>query len=413
MSASNPLDPARKLRIGFVNRFDARNVRSWSGTLYFMAQALEQHVGEVIYLGPDDSTLTRQLSGNIHRINRWVARFSDTILLTEHNRLMARRMASVFASRLSQNRCDVLFAPAASVDIARLNTALPIVYASDTTWADIIDYYPEYSRLSAFSRREGERVEAAAISRADASVYPSPWAARSAINHYRAPEQRVSFIPFGANIATVPLRETALDHAIGKPLKLLLMGVSWERKGGPIAYECLLSLIESGVDAELTVCGCTPPAAFSHPKLRVIPFLSKSDPVQSLEVTRLFLESNFMLLPTRAEALGIVICEASAHGLPSLVTDTGGTAGALRDGANGFLLPLSATGKDYADQIRALISNPKGYRDLVASSRDEYERVLNWDAWGRSMREVIHGAVARHSSPISTEKLKANQPAPT
>jgi glycosyltransferase involved in cell wall biosynthesis len=395
MSAPNPVDLSGRIRIGFVNRFDARNVRSWSGTLYFMAQALEQHVGQVIYLGPDESALTRQLSGNIHRINRWVSRFSSTVLLTEHNRLMANRMASVFESRLTRQRCDILFAPAGAVNIARINTRLPIVYASDTTWADIIDYYPEYSRLSGFSRREGERVEAAAISRADASVYPSPWAARSAIEHYRASEKQVFLVPFGANLASAPSRGLALEHPMGRPVKLLLMGVNWERKGGPIAFECLQDLIRSGIDAELTVCGCTPPPAFAHPKLRVIPFLNKSDPAQSQEVTRLFLESNFMLLPTRAEALGIVICEASAHGLPALVTDTGGTRGALNDGVNGVLLALSATGKDYADRVRALLSRPEAYRKLVVSSRDEYDRVLNWDAWGRSMRDVIRGTLNR------------------
>lgn len=42
------------MRIGFVNQHDARNVRSWSGILHFMAKSLEEHVGEVVYLGPDD-----------------------------------------------------------------------------------------------------------------------------------------------------------------------------------------------------------------------------------------------------------------------------------------------------------------------------------------------------------------------
>jgi hypothetical protein len=47
------------MRIGFVNRFDAGNIRSWSGILYFMAKSLEEHVGEVIYPGPDKSFMTR------------------------------------------------------------------------------------------------------------------------------------------------------------------------------------------------------------------------------------------------------------------------------------------------------------------------------------------------------------------
>jgi glycosyltransferase involved in cell wall biosynthesis len=383
----------RPVRIGFINRFDARNVRSWSGTLYFMAQSLSRHVGEVIYLGPDQTMLTRQLSGNIHRINRWAARVSQKILLTDANRILSHRMAQVFESRIRAQQCDVLFAPAASVEIARLRTQVPIVYCSDTTWFDIIDYYPEYSKLTQISRREGELIEAAAITKADASVYPSEWAARSAREHYRAAPEKVFFIPFGANLARVPPREAALHHPLLSPLRLLLIGVSWERKGVPIAVECLNSLLEMGINAELTVCGCVPPPGFTHTKVSVIPFLDKNDPKQSEEVTRLFLESNFLLLPTRAEALGIVTCEASAHGLPALVSDTGGTRGALRNGVNGYLLPLEARGKEYADRIVSIVGSTERYRQLVESSRDEYERVLNWDAWGQALRTVVQGVL--------------------
>jgi hypothetical protein len=46
------------MRIGLVNQHDARNVRSWSGILHFMAKSLEEHVGEVVYLGPDDSLMS-------------------------------------------------------------------------------------------------------------------------------------------------------------------------------------------------------------------------------------------------------------------------------------------------------------------------------------------------------------------
>jgi surfactin synthase thioesterase subunit len=37
------------------------------------------------------------------------------------------------------------------------------------------------------------------------------------------------------------------------------MGVSWERKGGAIAFETLLELEKMGIQAELIVSGCTFP----------------------------------------------------------------------------------------------------------------------------------------------------------
>lgn len=384
-----------RIKIGFIHRFDARSFRSWSGTFRCMAEALEAHAGEVVYLGPDSSALTRFVVDNGYRLDRVLFKLTGKRWITDHNRLLSWRLGRVFARRLRQHPCDILFAPAASIEIAHLKTDLPIVYFSDIVWADIIDYYPQFSTLSAFARAEGERIEAAAIGRAAAAVYPSQWAVRGACTHYGSNPETTFKVCFGANLSHIPSREQALDHPLDGPVRLLLVGVDWERKGGAIAYECLLSLVQRGVDAQLIVCGCVPPPGFEHPNLHVIPFLDKNDPVQQQRISQLFLDANFLLFPTRADATPIATCEASAHGLPALVTDTGGTRGSVSDGVNGFLLPLEARGRDYADTILAVISDPARYRELVAASRDQYEQELNWDAWGRSLSKVMDAVLQR------------------
>jgi len=286
---------------------------------------------------------------------------------------------------------------------------LPIVYSSDTTWADVIDYYPEFSSLSALSKLEGEKIEAAAIRRADAIAYPSEWAASSAREHYKADPAKIHRLAFGANLDVVPTRDQALQHPLTSSIRLLMVGVDWERKGGAIALECLQSLLASGIDAFLTVVGCTPPASAEHPRMHVIPFLNKNDSEDRAKISRLFLDAHFLLLPTRAEAMGIVTCEASAHGLPALVTDTGGTRGALNPGVNGFLLPLNARGADYAEKIISVIASPARYADLVLSSRDEFERSLNWDAWGRAMLSLMERVLNRKIQ--QTERMESASPA--
>src|SRR5436190_335365 len=72
---------------------------------------------------------------------------------------------------------------------------------------------------------------------------------------------------------------------------------------------------------------------------------------QRRQLEKLFETSDFLLLPTRSECYGMVFCEASAYGLPSITTDTGGISGAVKDGENGFMLPLSARGQEYAEAI--------------------------------------------------------------
>ena len=46
-----------------------------------------------------------------------------------------------------------------------------------------------------------------------------------------------------------------------------------------------------------------------------------------------------------------MLYEASAHALLSLARDTGGIAGAVADGENGYLLPPDAEGTQYAKKI--------------------------------------------------------------
>ena len=382
-----------RLRIGFVHRFDARNIRSWSGAFFFMAQALQNHVGDVVYLGPDASFGTKFIIDNVARINRISKRLTGKTLVTDHNRILSKRLGRFFSRRLHESPCDILFAPVASVEIASLETNLPIVYQTDITWAAIVGYYPEFSEISAFGKAEGERIESAALARAKASVFPSNWAAESARNHYGVSPSTVYQIPFGANLKEPPSRASALRRALHGRINLLLVGVDWERKGGAIAYDCLLSLLDRGVDAYLTVLGCVAPAQFKHPRLCVIPFLNKNDPEHRKQINQLYLDAHFMLLPTRAEGLGIVTCEASAFGLPTLAADTGGVRGSLNDGVNGFVLPFDAPGGAYADKIAAVIADPAHYLALVLSSRNEYERSLNWDAWACSIRSVMEQAL--------------------
>ena len=401
MSVAQSPSAKPRLRIGFVHRFDARKIRSWSGIFYFMSRALEAHVGDVVYLGPDDSLGTKFIIDNTARVNRYWQRLTGKILATDKNRILSNRLARFFESRIQEMPCDILFAPVASVEIAHLKTDLPIVYYSDITWSQIVDYYPEFTSVSDYGIREGERIEALAIRRSQAAIYPSEWAADSACDDYGASRETTGKVSFGANLTDPPTRAEALNRSLNGPVKLLLVGVDWVRKGGAIAYECLMSLLDAGVDAELTILGCVPPAGenFEHPKFRVIPFLSKHDPEQRKQIEQLFAESHFMLLPTRADATPIVISEACANGLPVVATDTGGLGGSITEGVNGFLIPYEARGDAYADKIRSVIADLAIYKALVISSRDEYEQRLNWDSWAISMRAVMEQVLNREIDP--------------
>jgi len=365
-----------------------------------MAKALQNHVGEIVHLGPDGSLLTRAIErtgGGLNRVGKTI--FSRCIS-PDHHRILSWRLARTFNPRVAQLACDVIFAPFASIEIYYLSTDTPIIYLSDLTWANMVNYYQNVSSMFVFAKAEGECIEAAAIGKASALIYPSKWVAGTAIEHYKADAQKVYCIPFGANFekTDIPSRESALQHALLGGVILLWVGVDWHRKGGVVAWECLIELLSRGLDAKMVVCGCVPPERYHHPKIEIIPFLSKRDPAQRHRLSQLFLDANFFIFPTLADASPIVLCEASAHGLPSLVRDTGGVAGAVMDGENGYLLPPDATGKQYAEKILDLVQDHGAYDKLVLSSRMAYEEKLNWDAWGRAVRPIFERVVEDSSN---------------
>jgi glycosyltransferase involved in cell wall biosynthesis len=380
-----------RLRIAYLTLSDPNDRRSWSGTVYRMARALEKHCGGVFNVGP---LIPPSLKvGKV--MNRSIKYLAGRTYLHTHTTSLSKKVGQMASEKLRGANCDVIFAAAASTAVAHLKTDLPIVYSSDTTARLMVDYYPAFSALLPTSLKEADEIERLAIQKSAHLVYPSSWAGLSANQDYGADSSRIHIVPFGANIDEPPAREEIVRPVNRGVCRLLFVGVEWGRKGGDIALETLQELDRLGVPAELTVVGCRPPRGASHERLNVIPFINKNDPQGRVQLDRLFKTSDFFLLPTRAECFGIAVCEACAYGLPVLSTQTGGLPELVRDGLNGFLFPLEARGDRYAARICDVYRNAETYQALCASSREEYERRLNWDAWGKQIREILLAAVAQ------------------
>jgi glycosyltransferase involved in cell wall biosynthesis len=123
--------------------------------------------------------------------------------------------------------------------------------------------------------------------------------------------------------------------------------------------------------------------------MKVIPFLDKNNLNDRAKLINLLLNANFLLLPTRSEAYGIVFCEANAFGLPVIATDTGGVSEIVKNGYNGFLLSRNAEASDYARTIMQIWNDESKYFELVQNSRKSYDQRLNWDAWGKKVKKAL------------------------
>lgn len=117
--------------------------------------------------------------------------------------------------------------------------------------------------------------------------------------------------------------------------------------------------------------------------------MDKNDASQREEINKLFVMADFLLLPTRGDCTPIVFSEANAFGLPVITTDTGGVAGIITDGENGFMLPVSARGAAYAQVIARLYRDDQRYAELVKTSRAAFDHRLNWDVWGTTVKQLL------------------------
>jgi glycosyltransferase involved in cell wall biosynthesis len=376
---------AKKLKVALVTGSDPHDHQSFSGTMFFMTSAIRKYFGDVDYIGQISAPPT----GLEKIISKLSAVFSGGRTGLSRHPEASKTISKTIHKKLICSRYDLVFAPVASMEIAFLETDVPIVYHSDATFTLLHRNYSKFPGFAEHNARIENQYEQAAINRAGLLVYPSEWAATSAIQDYGAKESRVRVIPYGANIEKAPLRDEVINKPIGNPIQLLFYAKEWERKGGPIAYDTLEYLLDKGVETELIVCGLKPPKKYRRTNVRYYEYLDKSKQKDREQLESILRNATLLLLPTRADCSPTVLCEANAYGLPVFSTRVGGIPSIIENGINGCLLPADADGKDFAEKIKNYVRDKERYDALNVGARNRYETTLNWDTWGQKVREAV------------------------
>ena len=258
-----------------------------------------------------------------------------------------------------------------------------VVTISDCTHRSLFEAYPAYKNLCRATRRHGDKIERAAMKRASASIFASDWAADSAIRDYDAEPAKVHIVPFGANFECQPAHNDVVRSIQSREfnkLRLLFIGVEWERKGGRIALDVVRKLIQLGIPAHLTVVGCEPAISAKDAQyVSVQGFIKKTVEGQK-KINNFLSQSHFLIVPSEAECYGLVFCEASAFGVPSIARNVGGVGTIIKSDVNGRLFDYHTTAKDMVDWIISFYREPEKYHRLALLTLAEYESRLNWES---------------------------------
>lgn len=368
---------SRPLRLLLAEVHRAEDPRTWSGTPSHMVRAL-RGAGVDLVVADQLMPVWSPILEGVQRLRRPV----------RNDRWLWEREPAVLRAHAKQvHRCaeevgaDAVLSPGA-LAVAHLPPGRPVALWADATFAGLVDYYAEYTGLSSRTLRLGHDAERRALDRADLLAFSSAWAADSAQRDYGADPRKTVVVPFGAEVAldAAHLPGVVADR-VRRPLRLLLVGVDWERKGAPGAVAAARRLVADGRDVHVDVVGCRPPPGTSLPAyVTVHGFLRPEAPIERLELDALFRRATLLVVPSTAECFGLVYAEAAAWGLPSVGVDTGGVPSVVDDGVTGRLVPGPPQPAAIAEAVASLVDDPERYARAARAARAKYERELNWSS---------------------------------
>ena len=126
-----------------------------------------------------------------------------------------------------------------------------------------------------------------------------------------------------------------------------------------------------------------------------IGFISKSTQEGKKKLNKLFEESHFLIVPSEAEAYGLVFCEANSFGVPAISRKLGGITTIIKDNINGITFEKNENKNEYINYIYHLMNNYDKYKKLCLSSFNEFKTRLNWDTAGEKVKELIEEVLDR------------------
>ncbi|HVX24711.1 MAG TPA: glycosyltransferase family 4 protein [Parafilimonas sp.] len=389
------------MKIAYLSISDPLNKKFWDGNIYYIAKALENCGHEVELLGPFNPPKI------LDKFLRGIAKFTRSIFNREYlakcNLLLSWYAAKQFSKKLKGKEYDCICVPSENSAAAFLKTQIPIVYVTDTTFKLITHYYSEFRKIPFLSKLEGNLLEKKALKKSTSVIYSSIWAAESAVHDYNISTEKILIMPMGGNVDELPDNNSIYKKLENRELTLLFIGNDWYRKGGDIAIETLKFLKYShGIKAKLVICGSNPPPQTEYANVEVFPELNMNKKEDADKLTSLLSNAHFLFVPARADCSLTEAAAANAYGVPAITTETGGIPEIVKDGINGYCLPYTANGNTYAALISELFIDESRYRELISSTRQYFEKNLNWCKWTEGFRELFE----KNTETTMDEKTK-------
>jgi glycosyltransferase involved in cell wall biosynthesis len=219
---------------------------------------------------------------------------------------------------------------------------------------------------------------------ADHIIFPSDHVRRTL---RRAPVSAEKFykVPYGTDESKGPTR--VLGSSRERKLRVLYVGALTQRKGIGYVLDAVKML---GSSVEFTMVGrkvgrsaCIDAAVNEH---RWIPSIPRNAVLAEMA------QNDVFVLPSLSEGLALVILEALSRGLPVITTTSSGAEEIIRDGQDGFFVPIRSS-KAIAEKLE-LLDRDRDLLDFMSASALQRASEFTWQRYRNLLVSTLSRIVA-------------------
>lgn len=374
------------MRIALVTEYNPDDRFARSGVVNSIYMQLRKFA-DVVWIDPAPNSGYRLcLFKALLKIIYWLHKCNYKV--TRHLPLITNLYAREIKLKLPKDVDGLFFFD--SYHFAKLKIDIPIFFRNDSVFHQMVGYY--YFNIPHLFVKLSDKIEYEAMNRMSIMFSPSNWVRKCIEEHYSGNQKKVIVIESGANLYRTPVY-TPKNIDLSQ-VNLLFIGYQSRRKRVELAAECCRLLNEQyHINSKLTIIGKDVPKEIID--AYYVNYMGPIDKNKD-EGYQLYEEvlsrAHILVFPTKAECAGIVVCEASAYGIPTVSCDTGGIANYVIDGENGILLNVTDTADKYAQIIFDMITSKK-YQIYSQKARFFYETKFNWDIWGNKVCKIMENII--------------------
>ncbi len=374
------------MKLLFVTaRWDPKDPDSGSGVNFQAYDSLRSWVDEIKIAGPFDSQLTifeRGLgkTANLFSKKRFIKFYPSYV---KYSNKAVQEMIADF-------KPDIIFSKA-SIPLVNVKLPVPYVYLSDSTIKWTKENWPQFSRLG---MEIMEKWEGKVIKKATHIITFCEANAKILREYYHKPEGQITVHPIPSALPQELSSYEDNPLSVSNPVKLLLVGKEYRRKGVDIAIEAARLLNKQGIPTQLRIVGQD---GTNSENVKFMGLYSKNNPEELQAYIDNYRWAHFMIFPTRFDAAAIVPSEAAAFGVPTITNRVGGLGTTVEDGVSGIVLEKHSPAGAYAETVKDYLENPDAYKALRASTFKRYQEKLNWHAFGQQLRKIFLDVLDQHN----------------